>query len=65
MQLRYQGHEGTVIPLPEGWPAFDHSDENQERALDKVASGFYVAEVAPATTDEVRQKGRRVNGDSI
>ena len=42
MKLHYLGHEpGGAIPLPEGWPAFDHVEENAEVASLKLASGKY------------------------
>lgn len=46
MDLVYIAHEtgaeGTgVNPLPEGWPAFDHSEPDAAIAEAKVASGRY------------------------
>lgn len=30
-----------IVPLPEGWPAEDHTDGVDERYAAKVASGMY------------------------
>lgn len=44
MKLHYLGHEpGGAIPLPEGWPAFDHEEPDIEVASAKIASGKYQA----------------------
>ena len=43
-QLKYIGPDPAVlgmVPLPEGWGAFDHEDQDEERAAEKVASGNY------------------------
>lgn len=45
MRLVYVGPDPAivgVVPLPEGWPAFDHEETDQARASEKVASGSYV-----------------------
>jgi len=46
VKLRYVGpapSPDAVLPLPEGWPAYDH-DETQQSEIDaKIASGFYRA----------------------
>jgi hypothetical protein len=51
MKLRYIGispvENGGTVPLPEGWPAADHDEDNEELAAQKVASGNYEA-IAPA-----------------
>lgn len=52
MKLRYLGHEpGGVIPLPEGWPAFDHEEPDIEVASAKIASGNYEAFENQKTAD--------------
>lgn len=47
--LRYLGHEGLVLPVPEGWPAADHAEEDHAVAAAKIGSGLY---------DEVREQKR-------
>jgi hypothetical protein len=49
MRLTYTGprpSEGSALPLPEGWPAFDHDEPDEARAREKVASGSYSAPAA-------------------
>ena len=44
MRLIYTGPDPAVVgivPLPEGWPAADHDEEDAEVAKAKVASGNY------------------------
>ena len=60
MDLQYIGpgfdESGGIVPLPEGWPAFDH---DEPRA--KVASGKYRAKrpEAPAADAETRGRASR------
>lgn len=47
MKLTYIGPLPAAVggvPLPEGWGAFDHDEDNEELAAEKVASGMYEAE---------------------
>ena len=42
--LKYTGPtpaEVGVVPLPEGWPAFDHEEPDEDVRNEKVASGVY------------------------
>ena len=40
---------GGGIPLPQGWPAIDHAEPDDELRAAKLASGFYeITGVAPA-----------------
>lgn len=41
MKLDYLGTPETS--LPEGWPACDHFDGNDDRALAKIETGLYAA----------------------
>jgi len=46
MKLRYVGpapSPDAVLPLPEGWPAYDHEETQQSEIDAKIASGFYRA----------------------
>lgn len=55
MRLTYHGPEQTAdgaLPLPEGWPAADHDEPNQEVAAAKVASGLYREKRAARATRE-------------
>ncbi|HXG36521.1 MAG TPA: hypothetical protein VNL15_06105 [Dehalococcoidia bacterium] len=36
--------EVGVVPLPEGWGAFDHEETDEKLAKEKVASGMYKRE---------------------
>lgn len=51
MKLIYIGispaENGGTVPLPEGWPAASHDEDNEALAAEKVASGNYRAD-APA-----------------
>ena len=44
-ELKYVGPDPLTLtgalPLPEGWPAADHIEENDALAAEKVASGNY------------------------
>lgn len=51
-QLIYTGKtlaEVGVVPLPEGWPAFNHDEPDEAAAAEKVASGSYRFEKPPRT----------------
>ena len=52
MRLKYIGvspaANGGTVPLPEGWPAADHDEDNETVATAKVASGNYEAPPAPS-----------------
>lgn len=55
--LRYIGESPTVagvVPLPEGWPALNHDEPNDELRAEKLASGKYeiLKEPAPAAPPE-------------
>ena len=42
--LRYTGPAivpGEGVPLPQGWPAEDHSEPDAKLRAEKIASGFY------------------------
>lgn len=48
-QLRYIGPDPAtvgVVPLPEGWPAADHDEPDEELRKEKLASGKYAAAAA-------------------
>lgn len=52
--LRYVGPAPAVVgmvPLPEGWPAEDHTELDDEIAKAKLASGKYERAKAAAATD--------------
>lgn len=43
-RLRYTGPDPAavgVVPLPEGWPAFDHDEPDAALRAEKLASGAY------------------------
>ena len=51
--LRYIGplpEDVGVVPLPQGWPAADHIDNDEERVIEKLESGNY--EVVDGAPDE-------------
>lgn len=51
MKLKYVGPDPAVVgvvPLPEGWPALDHEEPNEQRAAEKLASGSYKSAERPA-----------------
>lgn len=43
MRLTYIGPPVVdgLVPLPEGWPAATHHELDEDRAEEKLASGFY------------------------
>lgn len=45
MRLKYVGispaDNGGIVPLPEGWPAADHDEDDEALAAEKLASGKY------------------------
>lgn len=48
-RLTYVGPDPAVVglvPLPEGWPAADHEENDQALAAEKIASGYYKGEAA-------------------
>lgn len=50
MELIYVGPspaEIGVVPLPEGWPAADHTEPDRALARAKLQSGFYKRKRAP------------------
>lgn len=54
MRLMYIGPDPAVVgivPLPEGWPAFDHDEADDSLAAEKVASGSY-ASAHPAKAEK-------------
>lgn len=65
MDLQYTGpsfdESGGIVPLPEGWPAFDHDEPDAALARAKVASGKYRAKrpEAPAADAETRGRASR------
>lgn len=57
--LRYVGPapaEVGIVPLPEGWPAADHSEPDLALLAEKLASGMYESQASetalPAPTEE-------------
>lgn len=48
--LRYVGpsHEAGVLPLPEGWPAADHEEQDDRVRAEKLGSGHYETQGRPA-----------------
>lgn len=57
-ELRYVGPAPAdvgVVPLPEGWPAANHSEPDLALLAEKLASGMYessVSEAAPTAPTE-------------
>lgn len=51
MRLIYTGPRPELVtgalPLPEGWPAYDHDEPDAERAKLKLASRLYEREKPP------------------
>lgn len=66
MKLIYQGHQaGGAIPLPEGWPAYDHDEQDSDTATAKLASGMYDAESAGTSKPVTNEEEDNADGDSI
>lgn len=38
-----------IVPLPEGWPASDHEETDDEVRAKKLSSGFYETAVSAAS----------------
>lgn len=59
MNLTYVGPDPETIvgalPLPEGWPAFDHEETDPAVAAQKLESGNYSAPVE-AKPEPIRQR---------
>lgn len=47
-----------ILPLPEGWPPFDHEEPDTRAAALKVQSGFYRAEGADDGNDQTSARRR-------
>ena len=51
--LRYVGPvPDGLVPLPEGWPAFDHEEPDARVRAEKLASGHYETQGKPAAPAE-------------
>lgn len=49
--MRYAGPEPNgLVPLPEGWPAADHDEQDEAVRAEKLASGMYDIERAEEET---------------
>lgn len=63
-KLQYTGPApgGGLLPLPEGWPPFDHDEPDSRTAALKVQSGLYrpaEAAAGPAAPEPARAASRR------
>lgn len=69
-KLFYKGHPvGSAAPLPEGWPAADHEEEDHELFAAKVDSGLYavavfVEPVEALVAEDANPVKEASNGDS-
>lgn len=63
-KLQYTGPApgGGLLPLPEGWPPFDHDEPDSRTAALKVQSGLYrpaETESAAGAPEQARPAARR------
>lgn len=59
MELTYVGPDPNAavgaLPLPEGWPAFDHAEADKAVAAAKVESGLYKRAKGQAIVDDAAE----------
>jgi hypothetical protein len=57
MKLTYVGDapEYGLVPLPEGWPAADHEEPDEDLAKAKIESGAYKQETAKAAAAKTKE----------
>lgn len=59
-KLRYIGPDPAqigIVPLPEGWGAFDHEDDDEERAKAKLAHRYEGKPTFALAQDEAAPRG--------
>ncbi|PKN81532.1 MAG: hypothetical protein CVU47_06350 [Chloroflexi bacterium HGW-Chloroflexi-9] len=66
--LTYTGPDPAavgIVPLPEGWPALDHDEADEQLAAEKVASGKYRFTRPPAAKhdEQPARRARRVRDE--
>jgi len=64
-RLQYVGPApgSGILPLPEGWPPFDHDEPDADISREKLASGYYRAAEAEGDVSAPTPGRRRTKGE--